>query len=84
MSIAMSVERYADTAAEFIGTVSYLRREQKTPRLRIQGWGVLFASVICPSFSKTDNFNRICPPAPSHVSERGKENIWIGVFECRC
>lgn len=62
VSIAMSVERYADTATESItrSRILLAAKSKRTPRLRIQGRGVLLASVIRPSLSKTDDFNRIC------------------------
>jgi hypothetical protein len=37
-----------------------IRQSKRTPRLRIQGRGVLLASVIRPSLSKTDDFNASC------------------------
>lgn len=58
VSIAMSVERYADTATESItrSRILLAAKSKRTPRLRIQGRGVLLASVIRPSLSKTDDF----------------------------
>ena len=57
MSIAMSVERYADTATEFItNNRILLAAKTKTPRLCTQGRGVLLASVIRPSFQQDRRF----------------------------
>ena len=82
VSIAMSVERYADTATESItrSRILLAAKSKRTPRLRIQGRGVLLASVIRPSLSKTDDFNRIGPRIV--VGSDNREVNAIGVY-CR-